>query len=71
MSKNAFFHLKSADFETVCNWSTSSWRNNLGIPWCNNIVPNNLDDVITLFKNKEIYHFLKAHNFPEFLGYVI
>ena len=44
-----FSHLKSADFETFCDWSTSSWRNNLDTPWCNNLVCNNLDDVITLW----------------------
>ena len=50
MSKNAFFsHLKSADFKTFCDWSTSPWRNNLDTPWCNNLVCNNLDDVITLW----------------------
>ena len=55
MSKNAFLsHLKSADFEKVCDWSTSSWRNNLGIPWCNNLVPNDLDDVITLWCDVKI-----------------
>ena len=55
MSKNAFFpHLKSADFETVCDWSTSSWRNNLDTPWCNNLVCNDLDDVITLWCDVKI-----------------
>ena len=38
--KYIFSHLKSADFETVCDWSTSPWRNNLDIPWCNNLVMN-------------------------------
>ena len=52
MRKNAFFsHLKSADFETFCDWSTSSWRNNLDTPWCNSLVCNNLDDVITLWSD--------------------
>ena len=46
--KCIFSHLKPADFETVCDWSTSSWRNNLDTPWCNNLVCNDLDDVITL-----------------------
>ena len=36
--KCIFSHLKSADFETVCDWSTSPWRNNLDIPWCFNLV---------------------------------
>ena len=55
MSKNAFFsQQKSADFKKVCDWSTSSWRNNLGIPWCNNLVPNDLDDVITLWCDVQI-----------------
>ena len=50
MSKNAFLsHLKSADFETVCDWSTSPWRNNLDIPWCNNLANKILDDVINLW----------------------
>ena len=30
--KCIFSHLKSADFETVCDWSISPWRNNLDIP---------------------------------------
>ena len=55
MSKNTFFsHLKSADFETVCDWSTSSWRNNLDTSWCNNLVCNDLDDVITLWCDVKI-----------------
>ena len=55
MSKNAFYsHLKSADFETFCDWSTSSWRNNLDTPWCNNLVCNNLDDVVTLWCDVKI-----------------
>ena len=55
MSKNSFFsHLKSADFETFCDWSTSPWRNNLDAPRCNNLVCNNLDDVITLWCDVEI-----------------
>ena len=33
--KYIFSHLKSADFETVCDWSISPWRNILAIPWCN------------------------------------
>ena len=55
MSKNAFFsHLKSADFETFCDWSTSSWRNNFYTPWCNNLFCNSLDDVITLWRDVKI-----------------
>ena len=56
MSKNAFFfsHLKSADSETCCDWSTSSWRNNLNTPWYNNLVYNSLDDVITLWRDVKI-----------------
>ena len=46
--------VKSADFETFCDWSTSSWRNNLDTPWCNNLVCNNLDDVITLWCDVKI-----------------
>ena len=52
--KCIFSHLKSADFETFCDWSTSSWRNNLDTPWCNNLVCNNLDDVITLWRDVKI-----------------
>ena len=49
MSKNAFVsHLKSADFETVCDWSISPWRNNLDIPWFNNLVITLWCDVITV-----------------------
>ena len=70
MSKNAFFsHLKSADFETFCDWSTSSWRNNLDTPWCNNFVCNNLDDVITLWCDVKIVtpqgHVLPIYRFWE------
>ena len=36
--KCIFSHLKSADFETVCDWSMSLWRNNLDISWCDNLV---------------------------------
>ena len=49
-----FSHLKSADFETFCDWSTSWWRNNLDTPWCNNLVFNNFDDVITLWRDVKI-----------------
>ena len=52
--KCIFSHLKSVDFETVCDWSTSSWRNNLDTPWCNNLVCNDLDDVITLWRDVKI-----------------
>ena len=52
--KCIFSHLKSVDFETFCDWSTSSWRNNLDTPWCNNLVCNNLDDVITLWCDVKI-----------------
>ena len=36
--KCIFSHLNSADFETVRDLSTSPWRNNLDIPWCNSLV---------------------------------
>ena len=52
--KCIFLHLKSADFETSCDWPTSSWRNNLDTPWCNNLVCNDLDDVITLWCDVKI-----------------